>query len=326
MRGLLALTCCLLSAASLFGGTIRLDRMDTYDTGNRLANGRWEVASGTKMTYFDFWGNQAPTTWQTWHWINNEATGAILATTGQVERTASSWSSEIGGYADFDSCYRGKATSVAGDQSQEAAGGMVCTSPNTYIPPRPPCAGCTADGTPPPEYVGTPLVVNTEQGPWRLTGLDDPVLFDIDADGSPDRMAWTARDSSLAFVARDSDGNGRIDSGSELFGDHARLPNGDVAANGFLALQAYDQNGDAVIDAHDALWSSLLLWTDSNHDGASQPGELRTIASSTIRGLSTGYQRNGRTDAYGNEFRLKSHVIKDHGKEPYFDIYFNLSR
>lgn len=299
--------------------------MDTYDTGARLANGRWEIASGTKMTYLNFLGNEATTDWQTWHWINDLATGNALATTGQVDRTASSWSSVIGGFAEFNSCYRGKAISIAGGETQEVAGGMVCTDPSPYIPPKPPCAGCTADGTPPVDYVGTPLVVNPDSGPWALSGLDDPVIFDIDADGDADRMAWTARDSSLAFVALDRNGNGRIDDASELFGDHTRLPNGAAAANGFEALKSHDGNDDDLIDAGDAVWSSLLLWTDANHDGISQRHELAAIAGSTIRGLSTQYRPNGRTDSHGNELRFKSQVIQEHGKGPYYDVYFRIA-
>jgi len=225
-------------------------------------------------------------------------------------------------------CYRSTATARAnyGSQTAEqtATTSQYCI-PAPYIPPKPPCSGCTADGTPPVEYVGTPLLVNTGSGPWKLTGFDDPVLFDIDADGRADRMAWTARDSSLAFVALDLNGNGRVDDASELFGDHTRLPGGATAPNGFVALKIYDRNDDDVIDAGDAVWSNLLLWTDANHDGTSQSRELTTIADSTIRGLSTEYRRNGRTDSYGNEFRFKSQITTERGREPYYDIFFRVA-
>jgi hypothetical protein len=65
-----------------------------------------------------------------------------------------------------------------------------------------------------------PLLVNTGNGAWKLTGLDSPVRFDMDGDGTPERMGWTAPDSSLAFVALDVNGNGVIDNGTELVGIH----------------------------------------------------------------------------------------------------------
>ena len=323
MKRFAALTCFLLLAGSLPAGVISLDRMDTFDTGMRLANGQQQIGSGTKMTYYNFWGNEASTDWQTWHWINDPS-GNALATTGQVERKdVSSWSSTISGVGEFQTCYQGKAVSVASGETQQGGANTVCTGPNPN--PRP-CSGCSSDGTERAEYVGTPLVVNMGSGPWRLSGLDVPVLFDIDADGRADRMAWTPRNSALAFLALDLNRNGRIDDASELFGDHARLPNGLFATNGFEALKAYDRNEDGVIDSADALWYGLLLWIDRNRDGVSQPAELSSIDGSSLRGLRTEYHRTGRTDAYGNEFRYNGLVIKDRGQEPYYDIYFRVAR
>ena len=148
------------------------------------------------------------------------------------------------------------------------------------------------------------------------------MLFDIDADGQPDRISWTARGSSLAFVALDRNGNGRIDDASELFGNHTPLPNGSIASNGFEALKAFDRNRDDQIDEHDTVWSALLLWTDENHDGRSQSGELTEIANSPIRAVGTDYHWTGRTDRSGNEFRFQSMLLTDHRQEPYYDIFF----
>ena len=57
--------------------------------------------------------------------------------------------------------------------------------------------------------------------------------------------------------------------------------------NGFLALAIYDAPElagvrDGLISAEDAVFSKLLLWIDSNHDGVSQSSELATAHLSTM--------------------------------------------
>ena len=61
------------------------------------------------MTWINSSGDPDYANWATWHWINDLATGAEIATTGRVDRTAIAWSSTISGTANFSSCYRGKA-------------------------------------------------------------------------------------------------------------------------------------------------------------------------------------------------------------------------
>ena len=152
--------------------------------------------------------------------------------------------------------------------------------------------------------------------------LDDPVEFDLDADGVLNRTAWTARGSQIAFLALDRNGNGGIDDGRELFGTATMLQSGLLALNGFLALSEFDSNGDGVVDAVDAQWPSLLLWTDVNHDGLSQPEELRTVAASSIQGIGTEYRWTGRRDSHGNLFRYKGIAFFGHGRRPIYDVFF----
>ncbi|HEX2123397.1 MAG TPA: hypothetical protein VHL59_17330 [Thermoanaerobaculia bacterium] len=141
----------------------------------------------------------------------------------------------------------------------------------------------------------SPIVINFTGG-YALAGADDPVLFDIDADGVKNRIGWTARGSDEAFLALDVDGNGRIDDGRELFGNA-------IAANGFEALRALDDNGDGAIDARDRIWPRLLLWRDADHDGLSTAAELTSVAATAIHSFDLGYAWTGRVDPHGNEFR-----------------------
>jgi hypothetical protein len=168
----------------------------------------------------------------------------------------------------------------------------------------------------------SPIVVNLGSGEYKLSGEDDPVVFDITADGVFDRITWTARGSGLAMLACDRNGNGTIDDGKELFGDRTVLSNGMSAANGFEALREYDTNGDGLIDPADARWATLLLWFDYDHDAWSDPGELRAVASSEITAFDTKYHWSGRRDRHGNVFRYQGTVHLGWIRRPIYDVYF----
>ena len=153
----------------------------------------------------------------------------------------------------------------------------------------------------------SPILIDLENDGIHLTGLDDPVWFDIDADGAPDLMSWTDRGEGL--LALDRNGNGSIDDGGELFGTATRLSDGTRALNGYVALAELDSwifsgNGDGHLDFNDAAFGSLRLWTDRNHDGISQPEELHTLAEASIQRIDLVYRRSRCTDRYGNEFRF----------------------
>ena len=151
--------------------------------------------------------------------------------------------------------------------------------------------------------------------------LTDPghgVVFDIAASGKPVRVSWTPPGSGDAFLALDRNNNGTIDDGSELFGNHTTQPptTQKGGLNGFLALAEFDRvenggNGDGWITEDDAVYSQPRLWIDSNHDGVSQPGELKTLAECGVRAIALHYTLAKLTDASGNQFRFRSHAIMD---------------
>ena len=130
----------------------------------------------------------------------------------------------------------------------------------------------------------------------------------------------------MAFLALDRNGNGKVDDGSELFGNHTPLPGGASAANGFDALAQYDANHDGIIDVNDPIWSSLLLWTDLNHDGISQGWEIVPLNQSSVMAISLDYHWTGRRDVSDNTFRYESHVRMENGQHgdvrPVYDIFF----
>lgn len=166
----------------------------------------------------------------------------------------------------------------------------------------------------------TPVVVDVAGDGFALTDAAGGVLFDIRAVGSPRQISWTVAGSDDSWLALDRSGNGLIDDGAELFGSHTPQPappSGHIR-NGFLALAEYDKlenggNSDGVIDAGDAIYTSLRLWRDENHNGFSEPDELRGLASHGISALALDYKESRRRDRHGNMFRYRAKIYSEGG-------------
>jgi hypothetical protein len=180
-------------------------------------------------------------------------------------------------------------------------------------------------------YPNCPLIVDTARNGYRLTSVENGVRFDLDADGVAEQVAWTRGDSDDAFLALDRNGNGRIDNGAELFGNHtpARPDSPEVTTpNGFEALKFVETSAygpsqrNEVIDGRDAAFSRLVLWRDLNHNGISEPDELQPLSESGVEAIGTEYKNTKRVDKHGNEFRQRSRVLWTDGQYDHiFDVW-----
>src|SRR5262249_51806607 len=65
----------------------------------------------------------------------------------------------------------------------------------------------------------SPIIIDVDGSGFRLTNAAHGVQFDIFNNGTPVQVAWTATGSTNAFLVLDRNGNGKIDSGGELFGN-----------------------------------------------------------------------------------------------------------
>ena len=218
-----------------------------------------------------------------------------------------------------------------------------------YPAPPPPSNSCNADSDCPTSYTCgkgtcvynptggdggggglqcTPIVLAVGSTPdYDLTSIQSGVWFDVTGTGIKQLVAWTQAGQPIGFLVLDRNQNGLIDNRTEMFGNHTLLPNGQLAANGYEALAAYDWpqnggNGNGVIDAGDAIWPQLQLWIDWNHNGTSEPSELYLLDDFGITQLSLRYEITNRTDQFGNALRLQAPFTVDGKVRMGYDVFF----
>jgi hypothetical protein len=168
--------------------------------------------------------------------------------------------------------------------------------------------------------LSSPILVDILGNGFNLTNVAGGVTFDINATGNPINVSWTAVGSDDAWLVLDRDGNGRVDTGAELFGNHTLQATSTLAKNGFLALGDFDEtqnggNSDGMVTQSDAVFSSLRLWQDVNHNGISESSELRTLSDLGVAELDLDYKNSRKVDEYGNLFRYRAKIKDMHGAQ-----------
>ena len=99
-----------------------------------------------------------------------------------------------------------------------------------------------------------PLVLNFDGKAAQLKS--ETFSFDLNGDGKAENVAMLGGNSG--YLAIDTNGNGKIDSGKELFGP--------ATGQGFQELAAYDQDGNGWIDEGDAVFKKLQIWKPAGND------------------------------------------------------------
>lgn len=191
------------------------------------------------------------------------------------------------------------------------AGG--CESPVNYCGFQWGCAFGLTDGGQGCCCGATPILIDVAGNGFSLTNAYEGVNFDMGGEGRREPIAWTTADTDDAWLVIDRNGNGRIDSAKEMFGNFTEQTQGSVPANGFLALAEFDKlsnggNDDGLISKNDSIFKDLRLWQDVNKNGISEASELRSLKQLGLKTIELDYKESKRTDQHGNQFKYRAKV------------------
>jgi len=163
----------------------------------------------------------------------------------------------------------------------------------------------------------TPIVIDLNgDGVHTIAREDFHGSFDLLGTGHAIQSGWVSAHDGL--LAIDSNGNGKIDSISELFG-------GNEKGTGFAKLSNFDSNGDGVVDARDDRFAELRIWRDANSNGVTDDGELLSLHDAGVTSLTVSYTELPFLDANNNLHLERSSATLASGKTvDMTDVYFNV--
>ena len=175
------------------------------------------------------------------------------------------------------------------------------------------------------EATTSPIVLDLDGNGIQSRGIGEGAFFDYDGNGFAERTGWVTPTDGL--LVRDLNANGKIDSGTELFGDHTLLKNGQTATNGFAALADLDDNGDGKLDYRDTAWTELKVWQDANSDGITDAGELKSLTELGIQSIVTAFTTTPSADNHLNQHQQQGSFVKTDGSTGLAeDIWFRINK
>ena len=178
---------------------------------------------------------------------------------------------------------------------------------------------------PPPPRRCEPLALDLGGNGILTTGLNAGIHFDHEGDGFRELSGFINSEDGLLVL--DRNGDGKINDGTELFGDNTRLLDGSRAMNGFAALSELDDNKDGVIDRRDAIFDKLRIFEDFNQNGKADAGELFSLAEKKIFSLSLTYKNSQYIDKFGNgHWQFGSYTTESGETRTMTDVWFTVNQ
>lgn len=114
------------------------------------------------------------------------------------------------------------------------------------------------------------------------------LYFDYDGDRFSERTAWINSDD--AFLVMDTNNDGIIDKGEELFGSNMSFQNKN---NPFASLCEFDENSDSKISKADSAFDKIFIWQDENQNAAFDDDEkLISLAELDVEAVSLDYSED----------------------------------
>jgi Ca2+-binding RTX toxin-like protein len=139
-----------------------------------------------------------------------------------------------------------------------------------------------------------PLAIDLDGDGIETVSQNAGIIFDTDADGLKTGTSWLKGDDG--WLVLDKNNNGKIDNGSELFGDAYVKKDQTKAKDAYDVIGDIDSNHDGMITAADAKFAELKIWQDKNQNGISESNELKTLGEIGLVELKVGRTSSSATN------------------------------
>lgn len=147
-----------------------------------------------------------------------------------------------------------------------------------------------------------PLVVNFNGTAAQLS--EQRFAFDLNSDGKAEQI--NSLRSGSGFLALDTNNDGKINNGSELFGT--------ASGNGYADLARYDGDGNGWIDENDSVYSKLKVWTPGGEGGGQLSGLAQVgIGALSLSALATPFDLKTAGNQLLGSVRASSVVLNEDG-------------
>ncbi len=145
--------------------------------------------------------------------------------------------------------------------------------------------------------VQKPVVLDLKGDGLEVSSVAGSDIGTVDGNGVVTRMSWVGPTDGI--LVTDRDGTGRYNTTDDI----SFVQDKPGATSDLQGLQAWDTNGDGVLNAQDSDWNKLKVWVDANQDGVAEAGEVETLAQTGVTSISlketaSGFDPSSTFDSY----------------------------